>query len=269
MLSLSNIAFERNMICSALACHQIDMEEIDLDTTWGRLKWAREQAGYAEAADFARALQLNPITYRAYETGQNGFAKRAPDFAAKLGISSDWLMRGGQQPNVPISATPTIVSEVAPAPFPVVAPQLAKLPLWGGALGVREFDPDQHVELTELDMSDVLEYIDRPASLAHDRNAYCVSVIGDSMMPRFRPGKRLYVSTRATPAIGDDVIVQLRGNGTDTATYRDRVTSVLIKELVRRSATFIELKQYTPEMTFRVSMDQVAAMHKVLGPVPE
>ncbi len=245
------------------------MANLDLDSAAGRLKWAREEAGYTEAADFARAVKINPITYRAYESGQNGFAKHVPDFAKKLGVSSDWLMRGGLTPMVPVSAKPTIISEVAPADFPAPATSLAKLPLWGGALGVREFDPDQHVELTELDMSDILEYIDRPPSLAHDQNAYCVTVIGDSMWPRFRPGKRLYVSTRATPAIGDDVIVQLRGTETDTATYRDRVTSVLIKELVRRSATFIELRQFNPEMTFRVSSDQVAAMHKVLGPVPE
>lgn len=71
-----------------------------LDSAHERLAWAREQAGYADKADFARATGVNTTTYRAYENGQNGFAKHAATFAKKLGVPAEWLLDGGPTPNV-------------------------------------------------------------------------------------------------------------------------------------------------------------------------
>lgn len=79
------------------------------------------------------------------------------------------------------------------------------------------------------------------------------------MVPRFKPGERVGVSPRAQVDIGDDVIVQLR-NGED-----DRVRLVLIKELVRRNASYVELRQYNPPVTFRVDRAEIVSMHKVKG----
>lgn len=80
------------------------------------------------------------------------------------------------------------------------------------------------------------------------------------MRPRFRPGERVGVSPRTPVSIGDDVIVQLRGSdGVDG----ELVKTVLIKELVRRGSTHVELKQYNPEMTFKVEVKRIAAMHLV------
>lgn len=118
-------------------------------------------------------------------------------------------------------------------------------------------------------MAEILDYVARPQSLAGDQRAYAVTTVGDSMWPRFRPGRRLWVSPRAALAIGDDVIVQLRGASDGEAEYRDRVTTVLIKELVRRTASYVELRQFNPDITFRVPIEQVAAMHKVVGEVPQ
>jgi transcriptional regulator with XRE-family HTH domain len=70
-----------------------------IDTPEGRLREARKAAGYADASDFAAALGMSAITYRAYETGQNGYARHAVRFAAKLGTSAEWLLEGkGQEP---------------------------------------------------------------------------------------------------------------------------------------------------------------------------
>jgi phage repressor protein C with HTH and peptisase S24 domain len=71
------------------------MEEIDLDSPGGRLRWAREQAGFKLAKDFAARYGLNPTSYRAYENNQNGYSKHAYDFADKLGVSARWLLEGG------------------------------------------------------------------------------------------------------------------------------------------------------------------------------
>jgi SOS-response transcriptional repressor LexA len=146
--------------------------------------------------------------------------------------------------------------------------ELPAIPVLGSAMGAASFDPERDIETTELHLSEVLEHIRRPASLAGDAGAYAVTVVGDSMWPRFRPGRRVIVSPRAPVSIGDDVIVQLRGDTVEMSQAdKDPVTLVLIKELVRRTASHIELRQFNPDQTFRVERDRVVAMHKVIGEV--
>jgi phage repressor protein C with HTH and peptisase S24 domain len=79
------------------------------------------------------------------------------------------------------------------------------------------------------------------------------------MWPRFRPGRRTAVSPRAPVAIGDDVVVTLAG---DQASGR---SIALIKELIRRTASYVELRQFNPAATFRVPARDVSAIHKVIG----
>lgn len=136
------------------------------------------------------------------------------------------------------------------------------LPLLGTALGGDFPDNHEHIELYELHQSEVLDYLNRPASLNRDPHAYAVEIVGDSMVPRFKPRERVAVSPRASVGIGDDVIVQLRGTSEESA---DRVVLVLIKELVKRAGDHIMLRQFNPDITFRVDMSRVAALHKVKG----
>lgn len=144
-------------------------------------------------------------------------------------------------------------------------PRPAKpLPLVGSAIGGEVDGIDEHVELTELRLGEVLDHLARPHSLAEDPQAYAVTIVGDSMAPRFEPGERAFVSPRSPVGIGDDVIVQLRSpNGQEDEA--DRITMVLIKRLVRRTAKFVELRQFNPEMTFSVPVERVAAVHRVRG----
>lgn len=86
------------MICSVGACNMAAMSKPPIDSPHERLVWAREQAGFGDKADFARAVGVNPTTYRAYENGQNGFAKYAATFARRLGVTAEWLLEGGPKP---------------------------------------------------------------------------------------------------------------------------------------------------------------------------
>lgn len=138
---------------------------------------------------------------------------------------------------------------------------LPPLPLVGSALGGEFEDLDQHVEMTELHLNEVLEYLARPRSLASDKDAYALTIVGDSMWPRFRPGRRIVVSPRSALGIGDDVVVQLRGMDGE----EERIKLVLIKELVRRTSSHVELRQFNPDVTFRIDARRVASMHKVVG----
>lgn len=143
------------------------------------------------------------------------------------------------------------------------------VPLLGTALG-GTFSDLEDVELTELRLTEILDYLSRPASLAEDPDAYAVEIVGESMMPRFEPGERVYVSPKSTVRPGDDVIVQLvdpKAEG-DVA---DAVTDVLIKRFVRRTANMVELRQFNPDQSFDVPLDRIAriggklAIHRVKG----
>jgi hypothetical protein len=137
-------------------------------------------------------------------------------------------------------------------PLPLVASRLAGE--WGESGG--------QVELTEICPGELLERLQRPFSLAGDPDAYALTIVGDSMWPRFRPGSRVAVSPRSPVAIGDDVLARLRPAAGAEYTGTERV---LIKQLVKRTATTLELRQFNPDLTFRIGDSEVEAILKVAG----
>jgi hypothetical protein len=134
---------------------------------------------------------------------------------------------------------------------------LPPLPLRECALAGEWGESGSGIEMMEV-RSIELDRLPRPQSLAGDSDAYAITMVGDSMWPRFRPGRRVAVSPHAPVAIGDDVLVRLRG-GVEPGQL------VLIKELVRRSAAFLELRQFNPATTFRVDANEIEAIQKVAG----
>jgi|GEM_PF-398519 phage repressor protein C with HTH and peptisase S24 domain len=143
--------------------------------------------------------------------------------------------------------------------YHVDAPMIARtIPVLGTAVGGEHGSLDEDIELTELHLGEVVDQIARPQSLANDDSAYALTVVGDSMSPRYEPGEIVIVSPRWSIAIGSDVIVQLRGPDGDG----ERIKMVLIKKLIRRTAGHVELAQYNPPMTFKVEIGRVAALHR-------
>lgn len=134
------------------------------------------------------------------------------------------------------------------------------LPLLGTAFGGEYDHLDENVDVIELRLSETLGYLPRPKAFADDPKAYVLTIVGESMRPRFRPGERVGVHTRLPVSIGDDVIVQLKDSDGDDG---ERICMVLVKELVRRSGSYVELRQYNPDITFRVEAKRIAAMHVV------
>lgn len=100
----------------------------------------------------------------------------------------------------------------------------------------------------------------RHTGYAERTNLYALYVAGTSMEPRWESGDPIYVDPKRPPAIGDDVVVYLmRPSGSER-----ELEAVLLKRLVRRSASFVELEQYNPAMTFRVEMRRVKSIHRVI-----
>src|SRR5205085_6427658 len=132
--------------------------------------------------------------------------------------------------------------------------RLPTLPLLATGLAGEWREAGSGVELTQVRWDQVIDRLARPPSLAADRDAYALTVVGDSMWPRFKPGMRIAVSPRLPVAIGDDVIVLLQTSEANQP--------VLIKALVKRSNGEIELRQFNPDLAFNVQDTQIDAIHK-------
>jgi len=138
---------------------------------------------------------------------------------------------------------------------------LPPLRLRESALAGEYGDAGSGIEMMEVRSGTELDRLPRPASLAGDPDAYAVTVVGDSMWPRFRPGRRVAVSPHSPVAIGDDVLVRLQAKGNERSEF------ALLKELVRRTAAFVELRQFNPTTSFRVDTADVEAIQKVAGEI--
>jgi len=98
-----------------------------------------------------------------------------------------------------------------------------------------------------------IDYIRRPPSLAHVRDAYAIYMVGDSMYPRFRPGQMLHVNPFKPPQPGAGVVVT-KLNG-----------AVLIKEFVRHGPRTLFLRQYNPAENLSYPQAEIEALHTVVG----
>ena len=109
------------------------------------------------------------------------------------------------------------------------------------------FDPDYHVR-----------YLARPPALRDTRDLYAIYFHGESMVPRFEPGEVGIVDPRRPVSVGDYVLVQLRDGESE------EVASVLVKRLVRNSASVITLEQFNPALTFDIPQRRVKRMHRIV-----
>lgn len=118
-----------------------------------------------------------------------------------------------------------------------------------------------NVETMEMDMGEVVDYARRPLLLDNRRDIYAIYHQGTSMEPRFEAGELSYVDPKRPPASGNYVIVQLRRP--DEA-EGEMVHLVLAKRLVRVTASYVELHQFNPPLTFRVERARVKHIHRIL-----
>lgn len=134
----------------------------------------------------------------------------------------------------------------------------------GGNEPVAGHESAATVEAMELLVSEVIEYRARPTSLASRRDIYALYVSGDSMFPRFEQGALIYVDPRRPPAIGDDVIVQLRPTSPENGADAESVVRVLVKRLRKRGPAAFEFEQFNPAQTFALPIGAVARMHRIM-----
>lgn len=214
----------------------------------------------------AKLEGLNDKTYRAYENDQNGYAKRAAGFARRLQVPTDWLLDGGPEPD---TDPPTILEDIPETNIVLLSPMEGAslermrrdVPVYGTALGADAIVDGEAIEQTMLNRGEVIAYRRRPVLLDGRTDVYALYVQGSSMEPRHSDGDILYVEERKRPSVGDDAIIYLcspDGEGGEV------VSSVLVKRLVRKSGSYVELEQYNPHKIFRIPMERVSRMDRVL-----
>lgn len=137
------------------------------------------------------------------------------------------------------------------------------LPIYGTALGAALEIDGEAIEQTTLNRAEVVQYAKRPVLLNGKAHAYGLYVSGSSMEPRHRDGEIVLADPKGRLHSGDDVIVYLRPL-TPEEDDGETARAVLVKRLVRRTSTYVELEQYQPAKVFRIEMAQVVRIDRVI-----
>ena len=114
------------------------------------------------------------------------------------------------------------------------------------------------ITMIGIDGNKLLDRLPGPLSSSCDARAYALVVTDGAMWPRFRPGRNVLVSPASAIEPGDDVLVTLADSG-------EGPPLALLKHLEGRSENSLRLRQFTPNLSFEVPLDQVEVVHKVLG----
>lgn len=136
------------------------------------------------------------------------------------------------------------------------------VPVFGTALGAPRVVDGESVEQTSLNTGEVVQYVRRPVILDGKADAYGIYVQGHSMEPVHLAGDLILAETKRPARIGDDVVVYLRP--LDENDDGDRARGVLLKRLVRRTASYVELEQFNPARTFRLDVDEIVRIDRVM-----
>lgn len=113
------------------------------------------------------------------------------------------------------------------------------------------------IERVMLETDHVVQMVARPPALWNAPDAYAIYHHGSSMEPRYFQGELSIVNPRRPPGPGDFVIVQLNDGESDD------IVTVLAKQLIRVAANHVELRQFNPDLTFRIPRTRVARLHRI------
>ena len=203
-------------------------------TVGDRVKERRAALGLSQPQ---LAKRVGGITYQAIQQlEQGGGTKHLVSIARALGVTAEWLQDGhGPAPARPASARSA-------------APERLKV------LGMAQCGPDGW----SLWNGDVIDMIERPASLNGVASAYAVYVVGASMEPRYHPGEVVHIHPGRPVDVGAYVLVQRRAKNGEPPL-------AVIKRLAKRTGAKITLEQFNPAKLFDIKTADIVSIHRVVG----
>jgi phage repressor protein C with HTH and peptisase S24 domain len=150
---------------------------------------------------------------------------------------------------VPVEANARLADD---APEPPLKSSMARdLPVYGTTEGGPE-------GTFWLNMGEPIDRIRRPTGLLGSKKAFALYVEGDSMSPWKEPGQRVYINPDRPPSPGCYVVVEFMSDDPGHPPH------AMIKRLIRRSASKIELQQYNPPLEFSIPTEKVVKVYRVL-----
>ena len=177
------------------------------------------------------------ITYQAIQQLEaGGGSKHLVAIARALGVTAEWLADG-----------------MGPAPKGAAGQKALAEKL--KVLGMAQCGPDGW----SLWNGDIIDMVDRPASLAGVPNAYAVYVVGASMEPRYYQGELVMIHPGKPVTNGAFVLVQRKPK------HGDETPLAVIKRLVKRTQTMITLEQFNPPKMFDIKAGDIVSIHRVVG----
>jgi phage repressor protein C with HTH and peptisase S24 domain len=234
-----------------------------LDTPHQRLRFAREQAGFARASDAARAMGIGEPTYLGHENGSRGLSRAAARYARFFHVSLDWLIGGrgefrlaGGEARLATTLAPATERSEPSLPAPPRNAEVggparfaAAIPAYGQAVGGK----DGEFILNGNRIVDILA----PPSLQGVPDAYAVYVVGDSMEPRYFAGEAVFVNPRLPVRRGDFVVAQI-------AAEEGEPPHAYIKRFMARDARALRLEQFNPKKTLEFPVGRVVSVHRII-----
>lgn len=154
------------------------------------------------------------------------------------------------------SAASTPPTSVRPAPAAPRAPSLNADNKDVPVLGTAEGGPNGAFEVYYG--GDPVDWVRRFPGIEKTREVYALYVVGNSMSPRHEPGDLIYVHPSKAPAIGCDVIIQIRPK------HEGDSPRCYLKRLARRTADKVICEQFCPAEQVTYAKADIIAMHRVL-----
>lgn len=191
------------------------MDNVTRDAVAARLKQARIAAGYATAAEAARALHMKEATVRAHESGQNAIGMwNGETYAKHYGVSHRWLFYGHEEKPTKFEIEERVADEMSQEGH-----RRASVPILGEvAAGLwKEIQPQERSDATGEIQIRVDGYARQPL--------YALRVVGNSMNLYYPEGRYLIVAPAVIAGLrqGDHVIVQRAKAGLVETTCKELV----------------------------------------------
>lgn len=223
-------------------------------TVANNLERLRTDAGLSRPK-LATLMNTSPQQIEKLEKGQR---KLSPEWIGRaadaLGVQPAALITEGELP--PTNARPVRMEGAS------LERLREDLPIYGTALGAPKMVEGEAIEQTFINTGEIIGYAKRPVILNGHSDAYAVYTVGHSMAPKYDEGDMLVAQRKRPARIGDDVVVYIRAEGEEDDGERAR--GVLVKRLVRRTATYTELEQFNPPLTFRIPAEQILRMDRIM-----
>lgn len=180
--------------------------------------------------DLADEVNVRLFTIQSIENGRTRRSKFLPQIAKALGVELSQIDPSlGQDEETVVRETTNLPYSQSPvgnitSPFVVerTLPLHSSVEAGEGALVMS---------------SEPVDRIDRPEILAHVRDAYAITVVGDSMEPALKPGCMVQVHPHAVPRPGDFCVFKSERDGEFRGT---------IKEYIGQTADHWKVKRYGP-----------------------